>query len=93
MMIAAAASYGGFVVFWTMPPSFLNQASRAGGIALIKAFGGFGQFVSPTVIGWIKSTTGNLYLGFSILGIISLIGAAIVLMGIAPPAAGQGRKN
>lgn len=93
MMIAAAASYGGFVVFWTMPPSFLNQASRAGGIALITAFGGFGQFVSPTLIGWIKSTTGNIYLGFSILGIISLIGAAIVLVGIAPPAAGQDRKS
>jgi D-galactonate transporter len=89
MMIAAAVSYGGFVVFWTMPPSFLSQASKAGGIALITAFGGFGQFVSPTVIGWTKSMTGSIYLGFFILGVISVIGAAIVLVGIAPKAAGE----
>ena len=93
MMIAAAASYGGFVVFWTMPPSFLSQASKAGGIALITAFGGFGQFVSPTVIGWTKSMTGSIYLGFSLLGIISVIGAAIILLGIAPLAAGENKKR
>jgi hypothetical protein len=33
--------------------------------------------------------TGSIYLGFSILGIISVIGAAIVLLGIAPKAAGE----
>jgi len=81
------------VVFWTMPPSFLSQASKAGGIALITAFGGFGQFVSPTVIGWTKSMTGSIYLGFSILGIISVIGAAIILLGIAPLAAGENKKR
>ena len=93
MMIAAAASYGSFVVFWTMPPSFLSTASKAGGIALITAFGGFGQFVSPTVIGWTKSITGSIYLGFSILGIIAVIGAAIILLGIAPLAAGENKKG
>jgi hypothetical protein len=93
MMIAAAASYGSFVVFWTLPPSFLSPVSRAGGIALITAFGGFGQFVSPTVIGWTKSMTGSIYLGFLILGIISLIGATIVLFGIAPPVAPKNRKG
>ena len=82
--VAAAASYGGFVVFWTMPPSFLSPASKASGIALITAFGGFGQFVSPTVIGWTKSVTGSIFLGFTILGVVSVIGAAIVLLGIAP---------
>lgn len=82
MAVAAAASYGGFVVFWTLPPSFLSPASKASGIALITAFGGFGQFVSPTVIGWTKSMTGSIFLGFTILGVISLIGAAIVLLGI-----------
>lgn len=93
MMIAAAASYGSFVVFWTMPPSFLSPASKAGGIALITAFGGFGQFVSPTVIGWTKSMTGTIYLGFSILGIISLVGAAIILFGIAAPATAEKRNG
>ncbi|MFB9267257.1 MFS transporter, partial [Bradyrhizobium erythrophlei] len=93
LMIAAAASYGGFVVFWTMPPSFLSQASKAGGIALITALGGFGKFVSPTVIGWTKSVTGSIYLGFTILGLISIIGAAIIVLGIAPTIAGERRKS
>jgi nitrate/nitrite transporter NarK len=93
MMIAAAASYGSFVVFWTMPPSFLSPVSKAGGIALITAFGGFGQFVSPTVIGWTKSMTGSIYLGFSILGIISLIGAVIILFGISSPVGSESRRS
>ena len=93
MMIAAFASYGGFVVFWTMPPRFLSPAAKAGGIALITAFGGFGQFVSPTVIGWTKSMTGNIYLGFSILGVVSVLGALIVLLGIAAPSADRARES
>lgn len=82
LSIAAAASYGSFVVFWTMPPVFLPGKSKASGIALITSLGGIGAFVSPTLVGWMKSTTGSIYLGLIILGGISLIGALLILVTI-----------
>jgi nitrate/nitrite transporter NarK len=78
LSIAAAASYGSFVVFWTIPPSFLPGDSKAGGIAMITSLGGFGAFVSPTLVGAMKASTGSIYLGLTILGAISLVGALIM---------------
>lgn len=78
LSVAAAASYGSFVVFWTIPPTFLPGDSKAGGIALITSLGGIGAFVSPTLVGAMKASTGSIYLGLTILGAISLVGALIM---------------
>jgi len=82
LSIAAAASYGGFVVFWTIPQSFLTGHTKASGIALITSLGGIGAFVSPTLVGWMKSSTGSIYAGLTILGCITLIGAVVILIAI-----------
>lgn len=82
LSIAAAASYGGFVVFWTIPPTFLTASTKASGIALITSLGGIGAFVSPTLVGWMKSTTGSIYAGLGILGVMTLIGAVVILIAI-----------
>ncbi|MDN7140045.1 MFS transporter [Pseudomonas sp. JQ170] len=82
LSLAAAASYGGFVVFWTIPATFLTGNTKASGIALITSLGGIGAFVSPTLVGWMKSTTGSIYAGLGILGVITLIGAVIILVAI-----------
>ncbi|WP_213953331.1 MFS transporter [Variovorax sp. dw_954] len=78
LSLAAAASYGSFVVFWTLPPSFLPGDSKAGGIALITSLGGIGAFVSPTLVGAMKASTGSIYMGLTILGAISLAGALLM---------------
>ena len=80
--LAAAASYGGFVVFWTIPQTFLTRDTKASGIALITSLGGIGAFVSPTLVGWMKSSTGSIYAGLAILGAITLIGAIVMLIAI-----------
>ena len=82
LSIAAAASYGGFVVFWTIPQTFLTRDTKASGIALITSLGGIGAFVSPTLVGWMKSSTGSIYAGLAILGAITLIGAIVMLIAI-----------
>jgi D-galactonate transporter len=82
LSIAAAASYGGFVVFWTIPQTFLTAHTKAGGIAFITSLGGIGAFVSPTLVGWLKSSTGSIYLGLTILGVITLMGAVVILVAI-----------
>lgn len=84
LSVAAAASYGSFVVFWTIPPTFLPGNSKAGGIALITSLGGLGAFVSPTLVGAMKASTGSIYLGLAIVGGISLIGALVMFFAVQP---------
>lgn len=88
LSVAAAAAYGAFVVFWTIPPAFLEGDSRAAGIALITSIGGTGAFVSPTLVGWIKTSMGSLYPALTALGVIALAGAAIMMLTIRPAAPG-----
>lgn len=82
LSLAAAASYGCFVVFWTIPQSFLTASSKASGIALITSLGGIGAFVSPTLVGWMKTSTGSIYPGLTILGLITLFGALVLLIAL-----------
>jgi D-galactonate transporter len=89
LSLAATASYGSFVVFWTIPPSFLPSDSKAGGIALITSLGGIGAFVSPTLVGAMKEGTGSIYAGLVILGTISLAGA--LLMFFSTPVTRSGK--
>ena len=89
---AACASYGSFVVFWTIPPSFLPGDTKAGGIALITSIGGIGAFVSPTLVGAMKAATGSIYAGLMILGAITFVGALIMLFAIPAEASGKGAK-
>jgi D-galactonate transporter len=87
LALAAAASYGGFVVFWTIPQTFLPRSSAAGGIAMITSLGGTGGFVSPAFVGWAKTQTGNAEYGLIGLGIVLLAGAVLLL--VAFPARGK----
>lgn len=82
LSLAAAASYGCFVVFWTIPQTFLTVSTKASGIALITSLGGIGAFVSPTLVGWMKVSTGSIYAGLTILGVITLVGAVVMLIAI-----------
>ncbi|CAM2172069.1 putative metabolite transport protein NicT [Paraburkholderia sacchari] len=86
--VAAAASYGAFVVFWTIPPSFLDGDSKAGGIALITSIGGTGAFASPTLVGWIKTSTGSLYPALTALGVIAVAGAILMMVTVRPASPG-----
>ncbi|SAL80108.1 major facilitator transporter [Caballeronia arvi] len=80
LALAASASYGSFVVFWTIPQTFLPRSSAAGGIAMITSLGGTGGFVSPAFVGWMKTQTGNAEYGLIGLGIVLLAGAALLLV-------------
>jgi D-galactonate transporter len=87
LALGAAASYGSFVVFWTIPQTFLPRSSAAGGIAMITSLGGTGGFVSPAFVGWVKTQTGNAEYGLIGLGIVLLAG--VVLLLVAFPAPGK----
>ncbi len=55
---------------WTIPATFLTGSAAAGGIALISSFGAVGGFVSPSIIGWAKTATGNADYGLAAIAAV-----------------------
>ncbi len=47
--------WAAYTVFWAIPSQYLQGEAAAGGIALINSIGLLGGFLSPSIIGWIKT--------------------------------------
>ncbi len=69
-------------LFWTIPTAYLTGTAAAGGIALINSLGLIGGFVSPSVIGWIKTTTGSVNFGLYFITALLVLGGVVLLAGI-----------
>ena len=65
--------------FWTLATSFVYGAGAAAGIALINSVGNLGGFVGPYGIGYLRDATDSYSAGLIAIGIIVLLGGALVL--------------
>jgi len=75
-------------VFWAIPPMFLRGSAAAAGIAMINAVGSLGGFVGPSVMGWVKQSTGGYGSGLLVLSAVLVIEATLVMSLRLPGAAG-----
>ena len=66
-------------MFWALPTSFLGGAAAAAGIALVNCTGNLGGFVSPTIIGILKTHTGTLNSGLILIAVCMLASATLIL--------------
>jgi MFS family permease len=73
----AAGGYAMFMVFWTLPPVFLEARAAALGIGMISGIGQCAGLIGPAVVGWIFQVTKNIYLGFSLAAGIMLFGTIL----------------
>lgn len=64
---------------WSMPTLFLSGSAAAAGIATINSIGNLGGFVGPTMIGWIKETTGSYLGGLYFVAGLLVLSAALTL--------------
>jgi MFS family permease len=80
--VAAASGYAVFMVFWTVPPVFLESRGAAMGIAMISALGQFGGLSGPAVVGWVFQDTGSIYVGFSIAAATLAVGTLLAVFAI-----------
>jgi ACS family phthalate transporter-like MFS transporter len=80
--IAASCGYAVFMVFWTIPPVFLEARGAAMGIAMISALGQFGGLSGPAVVGWAFQETGSIYIGFNIAAVTLLAGTLLAVFAI-----------
>lgn len=82
LTLAAAGTLAAMGPYWSLPAAFLTGPSIAGGIALITTIAGFGNFISPILVGYITRYTGSLAAGQIYFGVVLLLGALLLLMGV-----------
>jgi sugar phosphate permease len=70
-------------LFWALPTSFLADSAAAAGLALVNCTGNLAGFLSPTIIGVLKTKTGTLNSGlFLVAG--SHVLAVILILALVP---------
>ncbi len=75
--------------FWAIPTSFLTGTAAAGGIALINSVANIGGFLSPTIMGWVKSQRGSYTDGLLLMAVVLCAGGVLVLFARREPAAAK----
>jgi MFS transporter, ACS family, tartrate transporter len=65
---------------WAMPTMFLSGSAAAAGIATINSIGNLGGFAGPTIIGWIKDTTGSFLGGLYFVSGLLVMSAVLTLV-------------
>jgi D-galactonate transporter len=78
--VTTAAIFSLQPLFWAMATDYLGGTRAAAGtIGLINSLGLIGGFVSPSILGWVKVTTGSLANGLYVMALLLVAGAVITL--------------
>jgi D-galactonate transporter len=79
LILAVAGVVTALPMFWALPTSFLGGAAAAAGLALINCMGNLSGFFSPTIMGFLKTTTGTLNSGLFLVAGFEIVSALLVL--------------
>jgi D-galactonate transporter len=79
LTMAASGVVTALPMFWALPTSFLGGAGAAAGIALINSTGNLAGFVSPAVVGWLKTLTQTLNSSLFLIAACLCISALLIL--------------
>jgi MFS family permease len=81
LILAGAAFFlfGGGILFWAVPPACFKSDAAPVGIAAVSSIGVIGGFISPTLLGWIKTQTERLDIGILSICVL-MIAASVVLL-------------
>jgi D-galactonate transporter len=82
MLSVAAFFIFATTLFWSVPPTYLSEDAAATGIAVISSIGILGGFVSPVLIGWIKTLTGSMQYGLLAMTVVISLGGLVMLIAI-----------
>lgn len=64
-------------LIWSLPPGYLDRRAAPLGIAFISTLGNVAGFVSPPLLGYIKTATGSLSLGVTGIAALCVVGALL----------------
>jgi MFS transporter, ACS family, tartrate transporter len=77
MSMAAVGLYGTKGPFWAIPSIFLTGLAAAASFAWINSIGNLGGFLGPSLVGWVKDSTGSFSAGLYALAAFALMSAVI----------------
>lgn len=80
LSLAASGIISALPMFWALPTSFLGGTAAAAGIALINSTGNLAGFVSPSVMGWLKTQTHSLTSGLYLVAGSLTLSAILILV-------------
>lgn len=93
LCIAAIGINATVPLFWSIPTAYLKGEAAAGGIALVNSLGLIGGFVSPFVLGWIRTSTGSFLIGNWLIAALLIAGALAILLAVRPDLLREARAN
>lgn len=79
LVLTAVGVVTALPMFWALPTSFLGESAAAAGLALINCTGNLSGFVSPTVIGFLKTHFGNLNSGLYVIAACHVVAVILIL--------------
>ncbi|MGN6448946.1 MAG: MFS transporter [Brucella intermedia] len=78
--VAVALISSGYTVFWAMPSEYIEKKGVTGAIALINLIGLFGGFLSPNLIGFMRSGFNDIKFSLIPIVILLYIGGVVLLV-------------
>ncbi|MCJ2182428.1 MFS transporter [Novosphingobium sp. 1949] len=78
--LAMAGTMGSLPLFWNLPTAMFSGMAAAAAIALISALGNIPGFLSPYMVGWVKTATGSFALPMYIFASGMLLVAIILFI-------------
>jgi len=77
--VAMIGLYASFPAYWSLPTTFFSGSAAAVALAFVNAISNLGGFFGPTIMGWLKQTTGSFQVATAMLGVFIFIGAVALL--------------
>jgi MFS transporter, ACS family, tartrate transporter len=79
--LATFGTWATVAVFWTLPTSLLTGAAAAGAVALINSLGNLGGFFGPSIVGWVKDSSGGSYtMGMIVVAVGLMAGGSLAVV-------------
>ena len=78
--LSGVGAYGPMGAFWAIPTETLPPAIVGSAMGFVNAIGNLGAYFAPLIVGYLNKKTGNFLAGFTYLGAITLVGAALTTL-------------
>ncbi len=87
--LSGVGAYGPMGAFWAIPTETLPASIVGSVMGFANAIGNLGAYFAPLIVGYLNKKTGSFLSGFTYLGAITLVAAALAMLlrtAPAPPA-------
>ncbi len=81
LAIAQAGLFSALPIFWAQSSSVLPRLALPASLAIINSFGNLGGFVAPSLIGFVKVSTGSLAVGLQVSAALAILAGFVLAVG------------